>query len=348
MTAIAPQSAGDALHAVTLTESAFTTLHDLIPQMDDDQLIATYQRADELGKRAWLVQAHCLWEARQRKQGHNDDALSSLARRFGMTKEWAGKLCGAWEAVPEQIRIRSDVDLPLAKSFYVVAGETDTPQEWSAWAEDRKAENPGYSVRDLRADIDQDQNLFEEPRSVMDIPPLANHQLINQSTNDRWFTPRAFLDAAHELMGGVDLDPASEEYANRVVRAARFYTETDNGLQQPWEGRVWLNPPYGIGDGESNQARWSRRLIAAYHGGSVTEALLLVNAVTGNNWFAPLKHFPICFPDSRIRFYNEETEASQPTHSNAIVYLGPQVARFAVIYGRFGPVMATREVWEGA
>lgn len=48
-------SPGDALHAVTITESAFTALHDLIPQMDDEQLIATYERADEMGKRAWLV-----------------------------------------------------------------------------------------------------------------------------------------------------------------------------------------------------------------------------------------------------------------------------------------------------
>ena len=27
--------------------------------------------------------------------------------------------------------------------------------------------------------------------------------------------------------------------------AAKRYTAQDNGLIQPWEGRVWLNPPYG-------------------------------------------------------------------------------------------------------
>lgn len=177
---------------------------------------------------------------------------------------------------------------------------------------------------------------------------LESHQLINQSTNDRWFTPRPFLDAAHQLMGGIDLDPASEEYANRVVCAARFFTEDDDGLSQRWEGRVWLNPPYGIEAGESNQARWSRRLIESYRAGAVTEALLLVNAVPGNAWFAPLKQYPICFPDSRIRFYNQETEAGQPTHSNAIIYFGPQIVRFAQIFGRFGAVLATREVWDEA
>lgn len=174
----------------------------------------------------------------------------------------------------------------------------------------------------------------------------ANHQLINASTNNEWYTPAPFLRAAHDLMGGIDLDPASTPFANKVVRAARIFTEDDDGLSQRWEGRIWLNPPYGIEEGESNQAKWSRRLIESYRSGAVTEALLLVNAVTGNQWFAPLKDFPICFPDARIRFYNEDTEAGQPTHSNAIVYFGPQVERFAALFGRFGAVLATREVWD--
>lgn len=340
-------SPGEALHAVTVAESTFGALHDAIPHMDVDQIVATYQRAAELGKRAWLVQAHCLWEARERKQQHNDTALADLGRLFGITPQWAGQLCGAWQAVPDEIRISSG-DLPLAKSFYVVAGQTDLPQQWAEWAEDRKAENPGYSVRDLRADIDQDQHLFEEPATAEEPPALASHQLLNASNNNEWYTPRPFLDAAHELMGGIDLDPASTEFANLTVRAARYYTIDDDGMALPWYGRVWMNPPYGLEDGESNQARWTRRLVAEYQAGAVTEALILVNAVTGNAWFAPLMHYPICFPARRIRFYNEETEAGQPTHSNAIVYLGPQLGRFAEIFGRFGAVMATREVWDGA
>jgi ParB family chromosome partitioning protein len=198
----------------------------------------------------------------------------------------------------------------------------------------------GWTRQTLRLAVRQERDPYAQP--------LENHQLINQSDNDRWFTPAPFLDAAHELMGGIDLDPASEEFANRIVRAARFFTEDDDGLARPWAGRVWLNPPYGLRDGESNQARWSRALIERHAAGDVTEALLLVNAVTGNQWFAPLKRYPICFPDNRIRFYNEETEAGQPTHSNAIVYFGPAIDRFAAIFGRFGAVLATREVWDGA
>lgn len=173
-------------------------------------------------------------------------------------------------------------------------------------------------------------------------PPRANHQNINSSTNNEWYTPSAFVEAARVVLGGIDLDPASCPYANRTVQAGRFYTQDDDGITQPWHGTVWLNPPYGREEGEadSNQARWSRRLIDAYQSGEIHAAILLVNAVPGNKWFAPLKRFPICFPDARIRFYNESTEAGQPTHSNALIYVGPDVAAFVRAFSVFGQVMA--------
>ncbi len=176
---------------------------------------------------------------------------------------------------------------------------------------------------------------------------LLNHQLINASTNNEWYTPPRFLDAAHEVMGGIDLDPASNAFANNAVRAARFYTPEDDGYALPWYGRVWLNPPYGLGDDESNQARWSSRLLKAYQAGDVSEAILLVNAVPGNGWFVPLKNYPICFPDARIRFYSADTEAGQPTHSNALVYFGPNVALFVRVFSQFGAVMARLAEYDG-
>jgi hypothetical protein len=60
------------------------------------------------------------------------------------------------------------------------------------------------------------------------------------------YTPVKFLDAAREVLGGFDLDPASSDMAQRVVKAAHYFTEATNGLVQEWRARsVWLNPPYG-------------------------------------------------------------------------------------------------------
>lgn len=170
----------------------------------------------------------------------------------------------------------------------------------------------------------------------------ADHQRIHSSQTAEWYTPARYLDAVRELLGGIDLDPASNAQANEIVRAAHYYTAADDGLAQPWAGRVFLNPPYGSTNGKSNQGLWSARLLADHAAGDVSEAVLLVNAVPGEGWFQPLWAFPICFVRGRIAFYNAAGESTQPTHNNAFVYLGPQVECFDSIFSRFGVVAVQR------
>jgi len=169
---------------------------------------------------------------------------------------------------------------------------------------------------------------------------LADHQRLNLSTSNEWYTPTEYIDSVHEVLGDIDVDPASNEFANRVIRAKVFYTIDNDGFSKEWPGTVFLNPPYGRDDegSDSNQARWSRRLIEQFKAGIVTEAIMLVNAVPGNRWFAPLWEFPICFVDHRIRFYNRDTKAGQPTHSNAFVYMGPNIDRFASAFRKHGVI----------
>lgn len=163
---------------------------------------------------------------------------------------------------------------------------------------------------------------------------------LQMSDSNEWYTPPVYVEAARRLMGGIDLDPASNDLANRmVVKAAKYYTIETNGFNKLWQGRVWLNPPYGRSGDESNQELWSKRLIEQYQSGITTEAVLLVNAVTDRKWFQPLWDYPICFTNHRIRFYNIETEAGQPTHGNALIYFGPQPDKFAELFRQFGPVV---------
>jgi len=57
-------------------------------------------------------------------------------------------------------------------------------------------------------------------------------------------SPPEVVELGRHTLGAIDLDPASTAYWNlHTVRAARFYDRQDNGLVQPWSGRVWLNPP---------------------------------------------------------------------------------------------------------
>ncbi|HSH79514.1 MAG TPA: DNA N-6-adenine-methyltransferase [Herpetosiphonaceae bacterium] len=164
--------------------------------------------------------------------------------------------------------------------------------------------------------------------------------ILHQSESHDWYTPSRYVEAARAVLGGIDLDPASCAEANEIVQATRYYTATDDGLAQPWHGRVFLNPPYGTTRGRSNQDLWSKRLIDAFEAGTVDAAVLLVNAATGNQWFQRLWKYPICFAGRRIRFWRPDQAASSPTHSNALVYFGADVDRFIREFSPLGAVVA--------
>ena len=57
-------------------------------------------------------------------------------------------------------------------------------------------------------------------------------------------TPPESIERARTTMGSIDLDPASNSQANKVVKAATFFDAESNGLAQKWFGRMFLNPLY--------------------------------------------------------------------------------------------------------
>lgn len=85
-----------------------------------------------------------------------------------------------------------------------------------------------------------------------------------EKTTNVWLTPRYVLD----LLGHFDVDPCAATV--RPWDCARVnYTVEDNGLLMPWEGRVWLNPPYG------NEAEAFMERMSMHQGGKKIECLWL-------------------------------------------------------------------------
>lgn len=167
------------------------------------------------------------------------------------------------------------------------------------------------------------------------LEPSANHRA--ESTGDtEWFTPAEYIEAAREVMGSIDLDPASHPIAQQTVRAERFYTAADDGLAQEWHGKVWLNPPYT----RELIGQFTAKLIEEYRAGRTTEAILLTHAYTDPAWFHKVwaaARFA-CFTCGRIAFINETGITANPTQGQAFFYFGKNADQFASTFRAFGTI----------
>ena len=75
---------------------------------------------------------------------------------------------------------------------------------------------------------------------------------------DEYYTPEWLFEA---MALQFDLDVAAPAGGVVYLPAERFYTKADDGLVQPWEGLVWMNPPF------SGPTPWVDRFID--HGNGV-------------------------------------------------------------------------------
>jgi phage N-6-adenine-methyltransferase len=89
------------------------------------------------------------------------------------------------------------------------------------------------------------------------------------ATRDDWQTPLEIVQA----LGQFDLDPCANCHSPTRL-ASQGYTITDNGLIRSWNGRVWLNPPYG-----ADTKHWLLRL--STHGNGIA----LIPPRMGSKWF---------------------------------------------------------------
>jgi Predicted transcriptional regulators len=162
----------------------------------------------------------------------------------------------------------------------------------------------------------------------------SNPHVASNSGNNEWYTPSEYIEAAREVMGAIDLDPASCAFANKVVQASNYYTSEDDGLAKDWRGRIWMNPPYS----GNLVSRFVTKLTEQVACGNTTDAVVLVNNATETAWFNALikSSTAVVFLKSRVRFYTLDGTRNTPLQGQAIVYFGNNEKDFIRVYRQFG------------
>lgn len=132
-----------------------------------------------------------------------------------------------------------------------------------------------------------------------------------KSGTNEWYTPSYIIEA---LGGKFDLDPCAPK--NEWHTAKTCYTEEDNGLILPWEGEVFLNPPYSRPEVDL----FMRRMAEHANG------IALLYARVGNDIF--FNHVwnhatSVVFLRKRIHFLDTEMrESGAPGADSALIAYG--------------------------
>ena len=172
------------------------------------------------------------------------------------------------------------------------------------------------------------------------------------------YTPPEIVAAVKDALGTIDLDPCTTQLVNNTfIRAKRFYTEKDNGLDEernPWQGKIYVNPPGNIcsnpgGANDMPQMFW-RRTIQEYQAKQVSAAIFMSYNIEflqrSQNWSYPMLKYPFCIPQKQLTFYLEKggvlKPGDYPAFANAIIYIGNNVGRFTKAFANIGMVVIPR------
>jgi phage N-6-adenine-methyltransferase len=147
-------------------------------------------------------------------------------------------------------------------------------------------------------------------------------------------TPLKLIEMAGCVLGGIDLDPASNVVAQQIVQATKYYTITDNGLTKDWYGNIWLNPPY------NDLSSWVNKLIDEIERRHVSSAIMLSHNGTDSRWFDLALEWAasVCFVRGTFQFLdgNGEERVQRSAWGSVFFYYGREAKVFEDVFCQIG------------
>lgn len=220
----------------------------------------------------------------------------------------------------------SSVDLikPKAQQLKEIGIEQKTAERF-----ERMALHP-EAVEAAKEEARQNNEIVTRAAVLRKIEEEKKPHVVNNSQDDEWYTPAKYIELAREVMGTIDLDPASNDFANETVRANTFFTEEVNGLEQGWFGNVWLNPPYS--------SALIQKFAEKVAENEFKQAIILVNNATETAWFEKMVEgaSAIVFHKGRIKFNKRDGQHGSPLQGQAFIYYGSNPEQFLKVFSTIG------------
>lgn len=124
------------------------------------------------------------------------------------------------------------------------------------------------------------------------------------SNTDLWATPQEFFDEQNALYGPFDLDVCAD---GSNAKCAIYFDKEKDGLNQPWVGKCWMNPPYG-----KEISKWMEK--AYKSAGNGTVVVCLVPSRTDTKWWHDFAmKGQIKFIRGRLKFGGSKNTAPFPS-----------------------------------
>jgi phage N-6-adenine-methyltransferase len=145
---------------------------------------------------------------------------------------------------------------------------------------------------------------------------MSDIDFVQKSEKDVWQTPDELWRPINEMQN-IDLDPCA---GDGTCIGDTNYTVADDGLEQSWEGVVWLNPPF------SQKMQWFEKAQAELDS---IETLYVVTPDSTNVqswWHDTLAQFCswVWFSYGRVQYVDPETneKAGSPSFGSALHIAG--------------------------
>jgi hypothetical protein len=169
-----------------------------------------------------------------------------------------------------------------------------------------------------------------------DDEPRRRRQQLGGSGDDEYFTPPKYIALARDVLGVIDLDPASCIEAQKIVQATRYFTKEIDGLKQEWFGKIWLNGPF------NRLKAFIEKLIQEYESGRATEAITVTPSNTSAQWFQTAigAASAVCFPSKNIAFIHKtKGQMGQMPAGQCFMYFGKNIEKFRRRFESIGTIV---------